>query len=497
MTTKNNNFSKIVEEKFPEGFLWGGATSAAQYEGGFNAGGRGPSHMDFIRRVSKCNKDKKFPININYKTYLDNKAHQNDPSYNFAFRRGSDFFHRYKGDIALLGEMGFKTFRMSVSWSRLFPTGLEEKPLESGVRFYHSVFQECHRYGIEPLVTMIHYEIPSYLTETLNGWESPEIIPLFLHYTQFLIDEYKDEVKYWLTFNEINMVMNSPYLGGGMFVERSIKDNKSVIHQALHHQLIASALTVKYFHEHAKNDYIGNMIARLQNYPLTCKPTDVLAQQQQNEFNYFPTDIQVKGFYPTSILNYYKKNGVYIGWYPNYKQILHDGTVDFTAISYYHTAVISADPDKAEPIGKFVRNLENPYLKKTDWGWGIDPIGLRITLNDMWDRYGLPIFIVENGLGAHDILTADKHVHDWYRINYLRTHIKAIKDAIGDGVNIMGYTPWGCIDLVSCGDCQMTKRYGFVYVDADDDGNGSFNRYRKDSFFWYKKVIKSNGEDLD
>lgn len=479
---------------FPENFLWGGATSASQYEGGFNIGGRGKSHLDYIRRVEKDDKDKTFPINVSEKMYQEHKQHEKE--YNFAFRRGSDFYNRYKEDIALLAEMGFKTFRMSISWSRLFPTGKEKIPLKEGVDFYHNVFKECHKYGIEPLVTMIHYEIPISLLEEYNGWESPKLIDYFTHYTKFLIDEYADEVKYWITFNEINMIMNSSFLGGGLFVEKSRRPEEECIHQALHHQLIASALTVKYFHEHAKGCYIGNMIARLQNYPYTCNPEDVLATQQQNQFNYFPTDVQAKGRYPKSILNYYKKHNIHIDYFPNYENILLEGKVDFVSISYYHTAVISNDEDKKEPIGAFIRELSNPYLKTTDWGWCIDPIGLRITLNDMNDRYGLPIFIVENGLGAHDKLEADGKVHDPYRIVYLSKHIQAIKDALDDGCDVIGYTPWGCIDLVSCGDCQMTKRYGFIYVDADDEGNGTYNRYRKDSFYWYKKVIERNGEDL-
>lgn len=480
--------------KLPETFLWGGATSASQFEGGYQEGGRGLSHMDYIRRVPKKDNEKVFPINVSAEMFNDHKAHEDD--YNFAFRRGSDFYHHYKEDIALLGEMGFKTFRMSICWSRLFPTGLEETPCKEGVEFYHHVFQECHKYGIEPLVTMIHYDIPVYLTETINGWESPDMIAHFVKYTKFLIDEYQDEVNYWITFNEINMIMNSPYLGGGMFVEKSKLPRETCIHQALHHQLIASALTVKYFRESAKNGMIGNMIARLQNYPYTCNSADVLATQQQNQFNYFPTDIQVKGVYPTSILNYYRRKKIEINFVENYEQILKEGTVDFTSISYYHTAVISAEPEKAEPIGAFIRNLENPYNQTTDWGWGIDPTGLRITLNDMQDRYGVPIFIVENGLGAHDELTKDGKVHDAYRIAYLKAHIETIKDAFEDGCNVIGYTPWGCIDLVSCGDCQMSKRYGFVYVDADDEGNGTYDRYRKDSFYWYQEVIRTNGEKL-
>lgn len=481
--------------KFQDGFLWGGATSASQIEGAYNIGGRGLSHMDYIRRIPKKDDEKTFPINVSVAMFEDHKAHEQE--YNFPFRRGNDFYHHYQEDIALLGEMGLKTFRMSIAWSRLFPTGLEEKPCADGVAFYHNVFKECHKYGIEPLVTMIHYDIPVTLTETLNGWESPKVVEYFVNYAKFIIDEYKDEVKYWITFNEINMVMNSSYLGGGLFTEKSTKKPEACIHQALHHQLIASALVVKYFHQHAPQNQIGNMICRLQNYPNTCNPADVLATQQQTNFNCFPTDIQAKGAYPTSILNYYKKQEIQIDWYPNYEAILKEGVVDFVSISYYHTAVISAEPSKAEPIGAFIRNLENPYNKLTDWGWGIDPTGLRIALNDMNDRYGLPIFIVENGLGAHDTLSDNHEVHDDYRIAYLKAHVQAIKDAIGDGCQVMGYTPWGCIDLVSCGDAQMSKRYGFVYVDADDEGKGTYNRYRKDSFYWYQKVIKSNGEILE
>lgn len=479
---------------FPKNFLWGGATSASQYEGAYDEGGRGLSHMDFIRRVEKEDKEKVFPINVTKAMFDDHKKHESQ--YNFPFRSGSDFYHRYKEDIALLAEMGFKTFRMSIAWSRLFPTGLEDKPCEAGVAFYHNVFKTCHKYNIEPLVTMIHYDIPVHLTETINGWESPKIVAYFVHYTKFLIDEYKDEVKYWITFNEINMIMNSPYLGGGLFTDCSERSSESCIHQALHHQLIASALTVKYFHENAKDNLVGNMIARLQNYPYTCSPADVLATQQQNQFNYFPTDIQVKGYYPASILNYYREKDIVVDWYPGFEEILAEGKVDFAAISYYHTAVISSEEDKKEPIGAFIRNLENPYNCITDWGWGIDATGLRVTLNDMNDRYGVPIFIVENGLAAHDQLTEDHQVHDTYRIAYIKAHLQAIKAAISDGCNVMGYTSWGCIDLVSCGDAQMTKRYGYVYVDADDEGNGDYARYRKDSFYWYKDVIATNGIDI-
>ena len=480
---------------FPEHFLWGGATSAAQIEGGYDIGGRGLSHMDMVRFKGK---DKETGAGTQVLSAADvryYKEHEKD--YFFPYRKGNDFYHRYKEDIALMAEMGFKTFRMSISWSRLFPKGIEETPLKEGVEFYRDVFKECRKYNIEPLVTMIHYEIPLYLTETINGWESRETIHHFVRYTKFLIDEYHDLVKYWITFNEINMVMNHSYLGGGMFVEKAKTDEKSCIYQALHHMLVASALTVDYFHQTQNDGMIGCMIARLLNYPYTCKPADCLAQQAQDRFNFFPMDVQAKGYYPQFILNYYKDQNIQLEISDEDKEILKKGKVDFTGISYYHTGVISTDPDKVEDIGKFIRNLENPYIEKTSWGWGIDPIGLRYTLNEMTDRYGLPIIILENGLGYYENLDEQNQIHDTYRIKYLRAHIQAIKDALKDGADVIGYTPWGWIDLVSCSFASMSKRYGFVYVDADDYGNGTYDRYKKDSFYWYKKVIETNGDDLD
>lgn len=479
---------------FPEDFLWGGATSAAQFEGGYQEGGRGLSHLDYVKFLGKDSAEGSKTHWLTPEVYQYNKDHEDE--FFFPFRKGSDFYHHYKEDIALLAEMGFKCFRLSVSWSRLFPTGMEDTPLEAGVQFYHDVFQECLKYQIEPLVTMLHYEVPAYITENLNGWESRKTIDHFVRYTKFLIDEYKDEVKYWITFNEINMIMNCSYLGGGLFTEKSELDEDSCVFTSLHHMLIASARTVKYFHEHHKNGMIGLMIARLQNYAYTCSPKDVLAAQAQNRFNYFPLDIAVKGRYPKFILNYFEERNIRIDLSEEDRKILSEGTIDFTAISYYHTGVISADEDKKEDIGLLIRKLSNPHIGKTAWGWGIDPDGLRITLNEMNDRYGLPVFIVENGMGAYEELDENHEIHDDYRIAYLKAHIEAIRDAILDGAEVLGYTPWGCIDLCSCSYASMSKRYGFIYVDADDLGRGSYARYRKDSFYWYQKVIRTNGEDL-
>lgn len=480
---------------FPEDFLWGGATSSAQLEGGFDQGGRGKSQLDYVTFIPKEQREERLSTSeVDYDRYVD--AIKNEDHYNFPYRRGIDFYHHYKEDIKLFAEMGFKVFRMSISWCRLFPTGLEETPNPEGIQFYHNVFDELHKYNIEPLVTMIHYELPIALTEKYNGWESPEVIGLFTKYTKVLLDEYKDKVKHWIVFNEINMMLASPFTGGGLFLKKAKKNRLSTIHQALHHQFIASALTVKYAHETAKDCMIGCMIARLECYPYTCKPEDIEATMIEDQINFYFYDVMARGTYPKSILRYFKENDIEIDYVKDYQDILKNDTVDFLAFSYYMTYVVSADEDKRENPGDLVKKLKNPYLKTSEWGWSIDPIGLRVTLNRIYDKYQLPIFVVENGLGAVDQLE-NNAVHDPYRIDYLREHIKAIKKALEDGVEVMGYTPWGCIDLCSASFADMTKRYGFIYVDQDDEGNGTLGRIKKDSFYWYQKVITSNGEDLE
>ena len=390
-----------------------------------------------------------------------------------------------------------------------------DTPDPEGVAFYHNVFKELHRYNIEPLVTMIHYELPIGFVDEFGGWQSPEIIPYCLKYLRFLIDEYKDEVKYWLTFNEINMVCAVPWLGGGIVLDNDPnfvipKDFRpfaplppeisgiwdSASHQALHHQFIASAMIVKYAHETAPQCLIGNMFNLHHLYPETPSPEDAYRAHEESEFNMFFCDVMARGYYPKWILSYYRRNKIKINWYPGYEEILKDGKVDFISLSYYLSSIVTADPKRQERIGSFIRTLHNPHLETSDFGWQVDPTALRISLNELRDRFNLPIYIVENGIGAFETLGDDKTVHDNSRISYLRRHIEAIAQAIDDGVDVIGYTPWGCIDLVSCSLVSMSKRYGFVYVDADDEGNGTYNRYRKDSFWWYKKVIASNGEDL-
>jgi len=407
-----------------------------------------------------------------------------------------DFYHHYKEDIALFAEMGFKAFRMSIAWARIFPKGDETTPNEAGLKFYDDVFAECHKYGIEPVVTISHYEMPLGLTLKQNGWASRTTIADFTRYTEALFKRYKGIVKYWMTFNEIN-ASTWGFMGtGAVDSDLDAAAQTQLRYQALHHEFVASALAVQQCHQIDPEAKIGSMLARMQTYPNTPNPADVRAAQLQDQLNLFFTDVQVRGEYPEYMNRYFVENGVELQLAPDDEAILKAGKVDYLSFSYYMSTVTSASDNIEKASGNLNMGGKNPYLKASDWGWQIDPVGLRISLNEFWDRYRVPLFIVENGLGAADQLTADGKVHDEYRIDYLRLHIEEMKEAIKDGVDLIGYTTWGPIDLISASTSEMSKRYGFIYVDQDDDGQGSLKRIRKDSFDWYKKVIASNGEDL-
>ena len=480
----------MSKRSFPENFLWGGATASNQIEGAYNEGGKGLSTLDFIELSDKNSKQN------SYMTYDKLKKHRTyDDDYNFPKRRGIDFYHRYKEDIKLFAEMGFKVYRMSISWPRIFLTGFEDEPNEEGIKFYNDVFDELHKYNIEPLVTILHYEIPITLQDKYNGWESREMIDLYLKLVKVLIDNFKDKVKYWLTFNEINILPISPYVGGGMLPERSKKDKNSAIYQALHHQFIASALAVKYIHDNAPKCLVGNMIHKMTYYPLTCKPEDVMSAIEDELFSDSFIDVQVLGKYSYYMKKYFRDNNIIIETLENDDEILKNGLVDFISFSYYMSYVSSSEKNE-EVRGSFVPTHTNPNLKISEWGWPIDAKGLRIALNRLYSKYHKPLFIVENGLGAYDKFENNTVIDD-YRIDYLRKHIKAVKEAIEDGVDIMGYTSWGPIDIVSSGTSEMSKRYGFIYVDGDDYGNGTYDRFKKKSFYWYKHVIETNGEELE
>lgn len=484
----------MKNNQFPEGFLWGGATAANQLEGAYNEGGKGLSIFDMVQFVPKEERGNEIEMDVKSKKELEDLLAGKGGD-NFPKRRGIDFYHRYKEDIALFAEMGFKTFRMSISWPRIFPNGDDREPNEEGLAFYDKVFDELLKYGIEPLVTLSHYEIPLSLVQNYNGWADRRVVDLFVNYAETVFNRYKGKVKYWLTFNEINISTLSPYIGSGILIDE-VEHKEQTVYQALHHQFVASARAVKACHEIIPEAMIGCMLARMEVYPETCSPDDVLEAQKEDQMNLFFTDVQVRGYYPSYMLSYFEENDIKINMLPGDEEILLQHTVDFLSFSYYMSMVASGAPGKKKEKGNFFSGVKNPYLESSDWGWQIDPKGLRITLKKMYDRYQVPLFIVENGLGAYDKVEEDGSINDDYRIDYMRAHIEQMKEAIKEGVDLIGYTSWGCIDLISAGTSEMSKRYGFIYVDQDDYGNGTLARSKKKSFDWYKNVIASNGEEL-
>ncbi len=488
----------MTRREFPKGFLWGGATAANQFEGAWKDGGKGISVADCARAKFDIDvKDYKKQNAITTEDVL--KALETEDTVYYPKRRGSDFYHHYKEDIALLAEMGFKCFRMSIAWSRIFPNGDDSQPNEEGLAFYDRVFDELHKYGIEPLVTMSHYEPPINLVLNYDGWYSRELITLFTRFVETICTRYRDKVKYWLTFNEIDSMIRHPYTTGGLIEDRFPGKNfEEVIFQAMHHQFVASALATKICHEIIPGSMVGCMLTKRTYYPYSCKPEDVLLTQQNMRGTYCYSDAQVFGEYPSYLLARFKNKGINIVKEPGDDAIMKQYPVDFVSFSYYSSQCIAEPREGLEhAVGNNSTAYKNPYLPSSEWGWQIDPIGLRISLVDLYDRYRKPLFVVENGLGAKDVVKEDGTIDDQYRIDYFSGHFKAMLDAIEyDGVDLMGYTSWACIDLVSESTKQMSKRYGFVYVDSDDYGKGTFKRKRKKSFGWYKKVIATNGASL-
>lgn len=482
-----------MAKRFPEGFLWGGATAANQLEGGYNLGGKGLSTADMIPFIPKDERDGDNAVHITSDQFEE--AFKEDFKKLYPKRWGVDFYHHYKEDIALFGEMGFKTFRLSISWARIFPNGDDLQPNEEGLQFYDNIFDELAKYNIEPLVTLSHYEMPAALVQKYNGWIDRKVVNMFTKYAETVFKRYRNKVKYWLTFNEINAIALAPYNGGGLITDR-FENIEQAIYQALHHQFIASATAVKLCREINPNAKVGCMLARLETYPETCNPQDVLKTLKQEQMNFFYTDVQVRGYYPNFIKEYFRENDINIIMEDTDEDILLQNKVDYISFSYYMSLVESAGPHGERAPGNLFSGLKNPYLESSDWGWQIDAVGLRVTLNKLYDRYQVPLFVVENGLGAIDTPDDNGMIQDDYRINYLREHIVQMREAISDGVELMGYTSWGPIDIISVSTSEVSKRYGFIYVDIDDYGNGSFKRTKKKSFDWYKEVINSNGQVL-
>ena len=468
-------------KRFPTNFLWGGATAANQTEGAWNQGGKGPSIQDHLPEGA---------IKAPSKSIQENNLKL----------IGIDMYHRYKEDIEMFAEMGFKVYRFSIAWSRIFPKGDEETPNEEGLKFYDKVINECLRHNIEPLVTFSHYETPYHLASKYDGWKSRKLIRFFERYVTTIFNRYKGKVKYWLTFNEINSLWNFPYMGAGVLTPKEELSEKDLF-QIAHHELVASALAVKIGHEIDPNNRVGSMVLGLTNYPRTPHPDDVIATMEDGRKNLMLTDIQMRGYYPTYAIKMMERYDVKLDTEPEDFEILKH-TCDFLSFSYYMSKCIAEDPEKYERgRGNLTTGVKNPHLKESEWGWQIDPQGLRYTLNMYYERYQKPLFIVENGLGAKDELLDEPingyYVEDNYRIDYLNNHLLEVSKAINiDGVEVLGFTAWGCIDLISASTSQMSKRYGFIYVDRNDDGTGTMKRYRKKSFYWYQKVIETNGGNL-
>lgn len=473
-----------VTDKFPDNFLWGGATAANQYEGGWNLDGRGMSIDDVITGGSV---DKEREITLPKPL----------PGVYYPNHEATDFYHHYKEDIKLFAEMGFKIYRFSISWSRIFPNGDEKEPNKKGLEFYDRVIDELRKYNIEPLVTISHYENPLNLSLKYGGWKNRKLIDFYTNYAETLFNYFKGRVHYWLTFNEINMLTDAwgAVFGGGMLEK---KDNTPQNrYQALHNQLVASAKVVKLAHQIDSENKMGCMLAYHCGYPYTCKPEDImLAEKYDQIHNLIAGDVHVRGRYPGFALRYFAENNIEIQMDNSDLKTLTEGTVDFVSLSYYSSTCVGSEEDKAKDKGNGTTGLMNLYLKASEWGWTIDPMGLRWVLNKLYDRYQIPIMVVENGLGAIDKVSDDGEIHDQYRIDYVDQHVKAMRQALKDGVNLIGYTYWGCTDVVSASTGEFKKRYGFIFVNKFDDGSGDFSRKKKDSFYWYKNLIAHNGNNI-
>ncbi len=469
---------------FPKNFLWGGAIAANQAEGSYLEDGKGLTNVDMIPH----GKNRMF-VKLGNMYPVEFIEGENYPSH-----EAIDFYHNYKEDIKLMAEMGFKCFRTSISWARILPDG-EGEINEAGINFYKSMFEECKKYGMEPLVTLCHFDVPMSLVRKYNSWKSREMIECFVNYAKICFERFDGLVKYWLTFNEINILLHSPFSGAGLAFEEGENREQSK-YQAAHHELVASAMVTKIAHEINPDNLIGCMLAGGQFYPYSCDPNDVFMAMNKDRENLMFIDVQARGYYPSYSKRVFKEKNIELKIEEGDLEILKKYPVDFVSFSYYSSRCASSNKEHNISDGNVVKSVKNPYLKESEWGWQIDPLGLRITLNSLYDRYQKPLFIVENGLGAKDYVEEDGSINDDYRIDYLRQHILAMNEAIEDGVELLGYTTWGCIDLVAASTGEMSKRYGFIYVDKDDNGNGTLKRSKKKSFYWYKKVIESNGDIL-
>lgn len=486
-----------MNKGFPKDFLWGGAISASQADGAYDQGGKGLDTQDLRFFNANWNADeRKMHSNRRINSEKYQRALTDKEIESYPFRWGIDFYNKYKEDLNIFDELGIKILRTSVNWARIYPNGDDELPNEEGIKWYIDLFSECQRLGIKVFVTILHYNIPVNLIQKYDGWKDRRIVDLYVKYAKTLFERLDHLVDYWLPFNEINAGKFNPF-NGVCLIEDQEENYEQAIFQSIHNQFIANALTVKAANEILDKPMVGAMIARFTTYPATSKPDDVMQMIVDDQYsNWFYLDVMARGIYPEYMNRYFEEAGITLDISDEDREILSKNTVNFIAFSYYFSQVSTTEQAWEKTSGNLIMANKNPYLKSSEWGWQIDPVGLRVTLNQLYDRYRLPLFIAENGLGAIDVLNEDKTINDPYRIEYLREHISQMKEAIIDGVNLLGYTMWGFIDIVSCGSMEMSKRYGVIYVDQDDRGHGSKNRYKKDSFYWYKNVIQTNGEEL-
>ena len=474
-----------VPAGFPENFMWGGAVAANQLEGAWNEGGKGLCIADINEFRDDIAIEKKGNEELT-RAYIKEAVDSKEKV--FPKRHGIDFYHTYKEDLKLLSGLGLKTFRTSINWSRIFPNGDDKEPNEAGLKFYDDLFDEILKNGMEPMITVSHYEMPLNLTLNYKGWYSREVIDFFVKYCNTVFDRYAGKVKYWILVNQINLIGHESFNHLGV-AEDVVEDLRSAKYQAVHNEMVACARATKYAHEHHPEMQIGMMLCGGPDYPASCKPEDMLAALKHNQMEYFFADVLLRGKYPGYAFRFFEDQGIHVEFGEQDEEDFKN-TADFFTFSYYYTQVCSKE--SYEKGNDVYRNKELPA---NPWGWTIDPVGFRILLNEFYDRYQKPIFVTENGVGYYDKLE-DGQVHDDYRVDYYREHIKQMKEAIRDGVDVRGYYAWGPIDIISCSSSEMSKRYGFIYVDLDDYGKGTGRRIKKDSYAWMQKVIASNGEDL-
>ncbi|MCM3240795.1 glycoside hydrolase family 1 protein [Heyndrickxia oleronia] len=482
---RQNNYAS-----FPKDFLWGGAIAASQADGAFSEDGKKPNSSDVQPYLKGMSNEEIQELEKQGMTLDEVKKNLTDTTHYFPKRHGIDFYHTYENDLELLAEMGFKTFRTSIDWSRVFPNGDETEPNEAALQHYSKMIDKMKSLGIEPIITMLHYETPINITLQYGGWKNKAVIDMFERYGKVLLDRFGDRVKYWIVVNQINMIQIEPFLSLGIC--RDQYDHiEEAEYQAVHNQMVASAKIQKYAKTLHYDLEIGTMVADMTVYPYSCKPDDIVLAMQHNRMQYFFTDVQFRGEYPKYAVNYFNENNIHLDITEEETKLLKDHTMDYLGISYYFSQMV----DSTRNINKADSTSVNPHLEANPWGWNVDPQGLYNTLSQYWDRYQKPIIIAENGFGMYDTLE-DGKIHDDYRMSYLSDHIEQVGRAIHDGANVIAYCAWGPIDIVSCSSQQMSKRYGFIYVDLDDEGKGSGKRMKKDSFYWYKQVISTNGSEI-